>query len=79
MVKNTESVNKNKGILFNIHKILNLDNSLRKKKENQKILLFPYSTLEGISNDTTHNLYDDYIGRRKIDWTKNAIYSSSPH
>ena len=39
--------------ISNIHKILNYDNSVENKYK--KIFLIPYSTLDGLSNDTTHN------------------------
>ena len=53
MAKIPENVNKNNANLTNIHKNLNHDNWLYKKKF--KNLLIPYSTLDGLFNDTTHH------------------------
>ena len=49
-----EILNKNNGNRFNIHKNLNIDSSLLKPKF-KKMFLFPCSTLDELSNDTTHN------------------------
>ena len=53
----------------NVHKILNIDNSLEKTK-NEKIFLFPYSTLDGLFNDIFHNSLRWIYRSVKIDWTK---------
>ena len=52
MSKNTENVINNSENQSNVHKSLNLDNSV-KKKEIQKIFYFMYATLDGLSKDTT--------------------------
>ena len=49
----TENVYKKSESLSKVHKIFNLGNSVMKWK--QKTFLVIYSTLDGLSNDTTRN------------------------
>ena len=44
-------------------------------KKQKKIFLIPYSTLDGLSNDTTHNSLRWLYRSAKIDWTKKAIWA----
>ena len=77
--KNSENVHKNNANRFNIHKILNIVNSLQKTKF-IKIFVILYSTPDRLFSDTTHNSIRWIYLSVKIDWTKKPIweYSSSP-
>ena len=61
------------------HKILNLDNTSKNAKCKKKIFLILNSTLDEISNDTTHIslrwLYRNCVNKKKPIW----VYSSYPH
>ena len=69
LVKNAEKVSKNSWITSNIHKILNLNNSQYKPKIEK---IFPYSTLDGLFDDTTHNSLQWLYRSVKIVWTKKS-------
>ena len=58
--------------MSDVHKTLNLDNSLYKLKI-ENVFLIPYSTLDGLFHDTFTTLYDDYIDRPKLTEQKNPF------
>ena len=64
----------------NVHKTLNLDNSLYKTKSKKKLI--PYSRLYVLFKDTTHPLiilYDEYISTGQNCLNKNPVeYIVSP-
>ena len=64
-----ENVNKNIGNASIIHETSTIDNSLWNTKL-KKIFFIPYSTLEVLFNDTTHNSVRWIYRSVKIVWTK---------
>ena len=53
--KNTEIAKQKNRNQSNVHKILNLDNSMKKKEIENSLINYMCSTLDELSNDTTHN------------------------
>ena len=81
LAKIPENANKNEANRPIIHKNLNIDNSLLETNFKKIFLLFSYSTLDGLSNDTTHISVWWIYRSVKIIWTNIPIWvftSSAP-